>query len=517
MDASHSLLIDCGLFQGNETSSDGRAATGRLGIEFSLTTVQTLVVTHVHIDHVGRIPYLLAAGYKGPIYCSEPSAKLLPIVLEDAFKLGFSRDQKFVERYLKLVEQRLRPLPYQRWSTLLETEELIASVRLQRAGHILGSAYVEVDLTYPASGENRRIVFSGDLGAAHAPLLMPPQSPERADILVLESTYGDRLHEDRTNRRQRLEAVIEHALQDQGTVLIPAFSIGRTQELLYELEEIIHNKLQAHIHKPLLNADEGGSEFANSGSNPHSQPPISPAENTKATASSGSTAHIQSPLPSGERARVRGDSDRSKYGLETNWPQLPIILDSPLATRFTEAYRSLQPYWNQEARERVEAGRNPLAFDNLIKIDSHADHIAVVNHLTQTARPAIVIAGNGMCSGGRIVNYLKAMLHDSRHDVLFVGYQAQGTPGHAIQQYGPRGGYVDLDGERFDIRAKATSIGGYSAHADQKGLVEFVTGMQQWPTYIRIVHGEQQAKHALADVLRIQYAALEISIQTEPT
>jgi len=503
MDASHSLLIDCGLFQGNETSSDGRAATGRLDIEFSLATVQALVVTHVHIDHAGRIPYLLAAGYKGPIYCSEPSAKLLPIVLEDAFKLGFSRDQKVVERYLKLVEQRLRPLPYQRWSTLLETEELIASVRLQRAGHILGSAYVEVDLTYPASGENRRIVFSGDLGAAHAPLLMPPQSPERADILVLESTYGDRLHEDRTNRRQRLEAVIEHALQDQGTVLIPAFSIGRTQELLYELEEIIHNKLQAHIHKPLPNADEGGSEFANSGSNPHSQPPISPAENTKAKASSGSTAHIQSPLPPGERARVRGNSDSSEYGLETNWPQLPIILDSPLATRFTEAYRSLQPYWNQEARERVEAGRNPLAFDNLIKVDSHADHIAVVNHLTQTARPAIVIAGNGMCSGGRIVNYLKAMLHDSRHDVLFVGYQAQGTPGHAIQQYGPRGGYVDLDGERFDIRAKATSIGGYSAHADQKGLVEFVTGMQQWPTYIRIVHGEQQAKHALADVLRI--------------
>jgi len=489
MDASHSLLIDCGLFQGNETSSDGRAATGRLDIEFSLTTVEALVVTHVHIDHVGRIPYLLAAGYKGPIYCSEPSAKLLPIVLEDAFKLGFSRDQKAVERYLKLVEQRLRPLPYQRWSTLLETEELIARVRLQRAGHILGSAYVEIDLTYPASGVSKRIVFSGDLGAAHAPLLMPPESPERADILVLESTYGDRLHEGRTSRRQRLEAVIEHALQDQGSVLIPAFSIGRTQELLYELEEITHSKLQAHINKPPLNIDEGGGEFANNRSAPHSQ----------------------SPLPSGERARVRGNNDSSEYGLETNWPQLPIILDSPLATRFTEAYRGLQSYWNQEARERVESGRNPLAFDNLIKIDSHADHIAVVNHLTQTARPAIVIAGNGMCSGGRIVNYLKAMLHDSRHDVLFVGYQAQGTPGHSIQQYGPRGGYVDLDGERFEIRAKVTSIGGYSAHADQKGLVEFVTGMRQWPTEIRIVHGEPKAKQALAALFHQLYQQHEIS------
>ncbi|EHY76306.1 beta-lactamase domain-containing protein [Stutzerimonas stutzeri ATCC 14405 = CCUG 16156] len=483
MNVGHSLLIDCGLFQGNETSSDGRAATGRLDIEFSLATVQALIVTHVHIDHVGRIPYLLAAGYKGPIYCSEPSAKLLPIVLEDAFKLGFSRHQKTVERYLKQVEQRLRPLPYKRWSTLLETEELIARVRLQRAGHILGSAYVEVDLTYPASGDNKRIVFSGDLGAAHAPLLMPPEPPERADILVLESTYGDRLHEDRARRRQRLEAVIEHALQDQGTVLIPAFSIGRTQELLYELEEIIHSKLQAHINKPPLNVDEGGSEFANNGSAPHSQ----------------------SPPPSGERARVRGNNDSSEYGLETNWPKLPIILDSPLATRFTEAYRGLQSYWNQEARERVEGGRNPLAFDNLIMIDNHADHIAVVNHLAQTARPSIVIAGNGMCSGGRIVNYLKAMLHDPRHDVLFVGYQAKGTPGHAIQTYGPKGGYVDLDGERFNIRAVITSIGGYSAHADQKGLVEFLTGMQQWPAEIRVVHGEQRAKEALAAQLHASY------------
>lgn len=337
MDASHSLLIDCGLFQGNETSSDGRAATGRLDIEFPLATVQALIVAHVHIDHVGRIPYLLAAGYKGPIYCSEPSAKLLPIVLEDAFKLGFSRDQKTVERYLQLVEQRLRPLPYQRWLTLLETEDLIARVRLQRAGHILGSAYVEIDLTYPASGESKRIVFSGDLGAAHAPLPMLPESPDRADILVLESTYGDRLHEDRASRRQRLEAVIEHALQDQGSVLIPAFCIGRSQELLYELEEIIHGKLQASTSQPFRLADEHASKSV---------------ENAV-------TPHIQSPLPPGERARVRGNSHNAQGHLETNWPQLPIILDSPLATRFTEAHRSLQPYWNQEARERIDAGRSP--------------------------------------------------------------------------------------------------------------------------------------------------------------
>lgn len=128
-----------------------------------------------------------------------------------------------------------------------------------------------------------------------------------------------------------------------------------------------------------------------------------------------------------------------------------------------------------------------------------------MNYLTQTARPAIVIAGGGMCSGGRIVNYLKAMLGDKRHNVIFVGHQAKGTPGHAIQTYGPRGGYVDLVGERIDIRAGISSMGGYSAHADQNGLVEFVTGMQRWPTEIRVVHGEQKAKQALAERVKARY------------
>lgn len=445
MDAHSSLLIDCGLFQGAETSAEGTAAEGRLAIDFPLDTVKALVATHVHIDHVGRIPYLLAAGFKGPILCSEPSARLLPIVLEDAFKLGFSRDQHQVERYLKLIEQRLIALPYDTWFTLADGPDLKSRIRLQRAGHILGSAYVEVDLQYPQSGAKQRVVFSGDLGAPHAPLLQAPKPPYRADTLVIESTYGDRLHEDRSSRRQRLERLVERALADNGTVLIPAFSIGRTQELLYELEDIIHRH---------------GAAGNGAGS---SQPGVA------------------------------------------DWPQLPIILDSPLASRFTEVYRQLQPFWNKEALQRLRKGRNPLAFEQLITVDEHADHLSMVNHLAQTARPAIVIAGGGMCSGGRIVNYLKAMLGDPRHNVLFVGYQARGTPGHAIQVYGPKGGYVDLDGERFHMRAGIDSLGGYSAHADQKGLIGFVTGMREWPRQIRIVHGEAQAKQALASHLRGRY------------
>ncbi|AHL76135.1 metallo-beta-lactamase [Stutzerimonas stutzeri] len=464
-DAANSYLIDCGLFQGADTSKGGQAGQGSLNIEFSLASVRALIATHVHIDHVGRIPYLLAAGFEGPILCSEPSAKLLPIVLEDAFKLGVSRDQKQVERYIKLIEQRIIALPYKAWFTLHDSDDLVCRIRLQRAGHILGSAYVEFDLAYPKTGVKKRVVFSGDLGAPHAPLLPAPKPPHCADILVIESTYGDRQHENRRTRRQRLESVIEQALEDSGTVLIPAFSIGRTQELLYELEEIIHN------------------------------------------------AKIKSARKGGRFSRE--DESTARPELETNWPELPIILDSPLASRFTAAYRELQPFWNQEALKRVQSGRRPLGFEQLITVDSHSDHLRMVQHLARTARPAIVVAGNGMCSSGRIVNYLKAMLSDSRHNVLFVGYQAAGTPGRAIQSYGPQGGYIDLEGERLDIRAGISSIGGYSAHADQEGLVTFVTGMRRRPSHIRIVHGEEKAKQALAARLDAIYQSKQQPLHLE--
>ncbi|UZD64744.1 MBL fold metallo-hydrolase RNA specificity domain-containing protein [Marinobacter sp. AN1] len=408
IDNHHGLLVDCGLFQGQEAGNSRQSQD----IDFDISTVRALVATHVHIDHVGRIPWLLAAGFTGPIICSRPSAKLLPLVLEDAFKLGISRERHLVERYLNTIEKRLLPLPYNQWHTVVDTPQHRVAIRLQRAGHILGSAYVEVD------HNDTRIVFSGDLGASHTPLLPAPQSPEWADTLVLESTYGDRNHESRADRKHRLKDAIDRALQNQGTVLIPAFSIGRTQELLYEFEEMIDG-------------------------------------------------------------------------------ELPVILDSPLAAKFTAVYRELQAYWDEEAHVRLQQGRKPLAFDNLLTVEGHHEHLKMVHHLTRSARPAIVIAGSGMCNAGRIVNYLKAMLGDKRHDVLFVGYQAEGTPGRDLQRYGPQNGYVVLDGERYTIRAGVETVGGYSAHADQDGLIHFVKGMKKRPADIRLVHGEELAKQAL--------------------
>ncbi|KPW33544.1 hypothetical protein ALP45_02604 [Pseudomonas coronafaciens pv. atropurpurea] len=446
MNSSSSLLIDCGSVQGRE----GRVESA--SFDFDPESIRALLVTHVHNDHVGRIPELLAAGYTGPILCSEPSAHMLLLVMEDTLKIAFAHDPAQAERHLETINKRVIALPFDNWFSLIDHESLHCKVRLQRAGHILGSAYVECDLHYPLEGRSIRVVFSGDLGASHTPFLPAPKPPERADILVLESTYGDRLHEDRSTRQQGLERIIDKALEDNGTVLIPAFSIGRTQELLYELEDILRRKML------LSQAGEGS-------------------------------------------ARLDGDDI-----LPGDWSRLPVILDSPLASRFTKLYQSFEDYWDNDARLRSGAGRKPLGFDQLIGIDAHEQHLRTVNYLASTARPAIVIAGNGMCAGGRIVNYLKAMLGDRRHNVVFVGYQGKGTPGAAIQSHGPLGGYVELDRERFDIRAGIHTANGYSAHADQAELVEFVTGMKEWPAQVRLVHGEASAKEALGTVLFRKYA-----------
>ena len=424
------ILIDCGLFQGAETSGKG-ASENKLEIDFPIGHIKALVVTHVHIDHVGRIPYLLAAGFEGPIYCSEPSAALLPLVLEDAIKVGFTRNRQLVERFLTVLKKKIIPVPYGQWHSVSSDLD----IKLKPAGHILGSAYVECKVKTAVA--SKKVVFSGDLGAPYSPLLSAPKAPYGCDVLIIESTYGDKEHENRKARREKLQTVIEKAVQDRGVILIPAFSIGRTQELLYELESLI---------------------FEN----------------------------------------------RDSQNKTLPWDDIEIVIDSPLAAKFTKVYRELAPYWDKEAQRRVKSGRHPLSFDQLTTIDDHQTHINTVSYLKKTARPTIIIAASGMCAGGRILNYLKALLGDKRTDVLFVGYQAKGTPGHEIQKYGAKGGYTTIEGKKYPIKAQIHSISGYSAHADQKNLVDFVKRMKNKPQEIRLVHGDDNAKQAL----RQKYKAL---------
>ena len=438
------MLVDCGLFQGAETSGSG-ADAATLKIDFPIEHIQALVVSHVHIDHVGRIPYLLAAGFRGPIICTEPSARLLPLVLEDAMKMGVTRDRRQLQRFVDLIAGRIVALPYGRWQQAVAAAGGSIAIRFQPAGHILGSAYVECEVK--AAGEQHRVVFSGDLGAPHAPLLPAPRSPYKADTLVIESTYGDRLHQGRRERSLQLKKVVERALRDDGAVLIPAFSIGRTQEILYEIEGLIHR---------------------------------------------------------------HGDDQAGAH----RWRDLEIIVDSPLAAGFTRVYRELRPYWDAEALGRVRAGRHPLAFEQLYTVGDHAQHQRAVNYIKQRGHPCVVIAASGMCAGGRMVNYLKALIGDPRTDILFIGYQAAGTPGRAIQRYGPQGGWVELDGQRFDIRAGVYTISGYSAHADQHNLVNFVRRMRVKPRQIRIVHGDDDAKAELQRQYRALLPTAEVSIPT---
>lgn len=417
------ILIDCGLFQGAD------ALGSRLDINFPLGAVRALVLTHAHIDHIGRLPWLFAAGFRGPIYCTEATAHLVPLMLEDGLKLQLNLNAAARGRILELISRHLRPVRYQEWMPVKDTGYgYFTYLRFQHAGHILGSAYVEIKLP-----NQEVVVFSGDLGPAQTPLLPDPKPPQRADYLFLESTYGNKRHESPATRSQRLRQIVDRSLSDGGTILIPAFSIGRTQELLYDFEQLLFD-------------NEVGS-------------------------------------------------------------RLPIILDSPMAAKVTKAYRQYRKLWTKEAKQHVQSGRHPLSFEQCVVVESHRDHMQIVNRLAANGEPAIVIAASGMCQGGRITNYLKALLPDERTDVVFCGFQASGTLGRAIQS-GQH--HVEIDGETVRVNAAIHSMSGYSAHADRKDLMSFVVGCTSELKQLHLIHGESESKNELADHVKLAFPALSV-------
>ncbi|MEZ6087409.1 MAG: MBL fold metallo-hydrolase [Pirellulaceae bacterium] len=416
-DDRRSLLVDCGTFQGDDAREHPNPE-----VKFSLRGIECLLLTHVHIDHCGRIPYLLAAGFDQPIYCSRPTAKLLPLVMQDALKIGFTRNQRLIDKFHHKMQALLQPLSYHQWHPIQGGSRL----RLRPAGHVLGSAIFEIET---AGGE--RAVFSGDLGPRYAPLLHEFTSPERADLLVMESTYGDRIHEDRRNRQARLEQVLRHSLSNLGVTIIPAFSLGRTQDILFEMNAIFE--------------------------------------------------------------RIQKQEGRSLM------KQVDVIVDSPLASRFTEIYDDMQEYWSEEARQVLKVDDQPLVFENLTTIGDHQEHVSTLDYLVQHNLPAVVVAGSGMCTGGRVMNYLRRLIGDSTTDIVFCGYQASGTPGSYIQRGSE---WVRLDGRKYPIHAAVHQLSGYSAHADQEDLLRFVREFQEPPKKIRLVHGEYQVRQTLAAELR---------------
>ena len=407
------ILVDCGLAQGND------ALLPMESWPVGPDDINYLFLTHAHIDHSGRVPELVQKGFKGEILTTHPTKALLAPMLTDA--LGFitmSKDR--IAELTGIIDELSWGFEYDEEFDLKRG----VSFKMGRAGHILGSCWIQFRI--PGEGS---VVFSGDLGARDTPILCDPDIPEACDLLILESTYGDRLHGDRHNRIRRLGGILTRALEDKGKVLIPAFALGRTQELVYEMDRLFSDDRLREAF-PTLSKDAG----------------------------------------------------------------IPVFIDSPLGLEITKIYSGLSGYWDREATRIFNQGDHPIDFEHLYAVRNHRDHLK----LCDMDGPAIILAGSGMCTGGRIVDHLKADITEAINDILFVGYQAKGTPGRDILRYERMpDGYVMLDGEKFYINADVHNLTGYSAHADQRGLVEWVNSMPKRPRKIKLVHGEKKAQDAL--------------------
>ena len=419
------LLVDCGMFQGGKEME--RRNWQDWG--FDPKQVHALFLTHAHIDHSGRIPKLVKDGFRGRIITSPPTAELCRIMLLDSAHVQ-EMDAEWQNRKNRR-QDRNEILPLYTTEDAEESLQYIAPVekdqvievepgvraRLRNAGHILGSSILE--LWVQEGKESIKIVFSGDLGKKNQLIVRDPHEVFDADYLFLESTYGNRLHRSLEESKEELLEAIRYAVSHGEKVIIPAFAVERTQEILYIL-----------------------GEFNRSGS----------------------------------------------------LPRIPIYLDSPLAIKATEIFRRNKAYYDEEANAIVAQGYDPFDLPDLHLTESTQESQAI----NQKSGPAIVIAGNGMATAGRIKHHLKHNLWRNGASVVIVGFQAAGSLGRRIVD-GAR--EVKIFGEDVAVKARVFTIGGFSAHADQNDLLEWVRHFESQPR-VFVIHGEPTASEALASKIR---------------
>lgn len=419
------VLVDCGLFQGPEEVEQRNFQP----FPFRPSELSAVVVTHAHLDHTGRLPRLVAEGYRGPIYCSRASRALIRLLLEDAGEIqeeearyarrkGYSRHAE--PKPLFTVADAKETIRYLERLDFNQPREIVpgVSVRLRRAGHLLGAATVEI-AAKGSDGERRTWCFSGDVGRYGVPILKDPEPPVEAPAaLLLESTYGDRAHH-AGDARETLRGVIRETFARGGTVMIPAFALGRTQEVLYHLAAL---------------ADEGEL-----------------------------------------------DADA-------------VYLDSPMAIEATELYQRAKAEHDEEMAELVERELGPLRPDRF----HFCRTVAESKELNHRTRPAVIIAGSGMVTGGRIVHHLLHRLADRRHAVVFAGYQAAGTRGRAMLDGADR---VAIHGRPVPVRASIHYLPMLSAHADRDELLRWCRALPGTPHRIFLNHGEDPARKVLESAI----------------
>jgi metallo-beta-lactamase family protein len=421
----HTWLFDCGLYQGHRDEAERVNRT----FAFAPATLDTVVLSHAHLDHTGNLPTLVAQGYARRIHCTPATGDLSNFMLNDSAHL-MARDVDHVNRHVKGRPAR-EPLysPADVVETLTRIDrhgyhepwELFPGVRVEYfdAGHMLGSALTRFE--FRSGGRTRTLGMSGDLGRSARPILRDPEHHPAVDALVLESTYGDRFHTPAAETERALVEIVERTVARGGRLLVPAFAVGRTQELVATFHALC------------------------------------------------------------ERGEVC---------------EVPIFVDSPMAREATATYVRHPECFDEATRRAFSEGHGiPFGFDRLRYVTSPDESRA----LNDRSGPCIIVAASGMCEGGRILHHLRHGLGSPKNTVLFVGFQAEGTLGRRLRDGAES---VNILGEPVRVGAEIAALDGFSAHADQRELVQWVTGLDPMPRRIFLVHGELAPAEVLAGVLR---------------
>ena len=431
------LLVDCGLYQEREL-----AARNWDPFPIPPHTIDAVLLSHAHLDHSGLLPKLVREGFAGKIYCTHATYDIVQIILMDAAHLQ-EQDAEF-KRKRHQREGRKGPYPevplytakdatasFPRFSPVgyEETTKLGEGVEatFHDAGHVLGSSMVKVKVS--RNGEQRTLVFSGDVGRWDKPMLRDPTIFEEADYILVESTYGDRLHEDQKGIETTLAEIINSTRKRGGNIVIPSFAFERAQEVLYYLNKLL---------------------------------------------------------------------------LEDRIPHLLVFLDSPMATSITEVFERYPDLLDEDMVELMRQKKSPFDFTGL-KMTRTTDESKVINHISGTV---VIIAGSGMCTGGRIKHHLVNNISRHESTILFPGYQATGTLGRQIVD-GAKD--VRILGQKYPVKARIAQINGFSAHADRDELFRWLSGLKRPPLHLFVTHGEPEVAQYFADFMK-ERTGWEISV-----